>query len=786
MATGSNMIITNTGLSKTARLLIDKRNYAPDKVTLVGHPLVTVEGALSGMTGTSYALHEGFKLNEDSVKIMFKGIFRNNNDEAQTFLTLTNPSDNSIFLSFKFEKESFKIFKGDTQISGIEIPALSDGIEIQGEFTQKSELTYSFILTIGEERYEFDRDFWEETDLTGYTAVLFGHDPSDVNSFWCGSIFLSDFFLYNGESLIYAPSTTPEFQFTKILVSDGTVELKDDTTPLYKHVFEFPIEEYPIAREYNQIFLKSTINESAYLNINQIGLYATNEKGTFLFGIVTGLSLQKKKDLGYDLIFKININLGVVNTYAYPKITVKDEKYVTINNLSELEEVHANVITDMERAITKNSTLIGYEQDAVFYKLFNDSVLADNVYSNVHKYARIVQHIHPEYIKTFDKKRLTFIGNPQLKGSVASEFSVVNYITIPCSLILDLIWDMEFSFKIPKTMREEVLYTFCNYAGAAKMIFGITANNYLYIKIPGLFTRNLFKITDSKKTFVRITFNGFTYKFYKKVSGDSGYSKVTEIASSQVIGELGKCYVGVLSENGNISDYLIGALDLNDLYIQTDVSTFSPSKITYKNTEVEDCYCFVGYPADFYKVKNLKGTSNSAINYFEGSITGNKDSLDFSNPDGCTLIVKANLEDRSNKLILAKTNIENEETYFTLEFTDFTLRFKLYMEDGILELSKSYTENGSYELVGTPTVITVVADNTSGSPVFALYINGQKADEKEYATKNYLNSKQYKFTNYIEDISEATKNYVLNIVDFKGILNAEEIHYTTGLLGVTG
>ena len=94
MATSSNLVITNTGLSAVSRELINKRIYDPSKIIVTGHPLITTEGILSALNEESFAGYSEISFKEDtSVKITFEGIFRDSNSKNQIFYSLINPDE---------------------------------------------------------------------------------------------------------------------------------------------------------------------------------------------------------------------------------------------------------------------------------------------------------------------------------------------------------------------------------------------------------------------------------------------------------------------------------------------------------------------------------------------------------------------------------------------------------------------------------------------------------------------------------------------------------------------
>ena len=786
MATSSNLTITKTGLTKTACELINKRQYAPSKVILTGHPLVTVDGALSALTKEAYASSEKFSFPgaASEVKIKFAGIFRKNGLANQTCFCLHNFINTDKNLLLYADGNKLYCYSGTTLLFRINEFTLTDSDEVQIELDFNDD-RYSLAATINKKRKEISGLLPVTLDFTNYDSVIFGNNPENLTKFWCGTVFLTKFFLIEGEDAVYTPSISPNFKFTHVLVSDGSVDLTNTSGTVYKHVYEFPIDEYPIGRDGNYILLKATVNGTVSLNINQIGIYASTESESFLYGIIKGLSLQKKKDLGYDLIFKLNMTVGVVNTQIYPEITIKDEKYTNYNNLATLEKVHADTVVDMERAITNNAMLLGYEPDAVFYQLFNESRFAGNNYSSVRQYASITKNVHSSYTRTYDANRVVVVGNPKIEDSVFSGFSETDYAYIPTTMVLLDNWEIEFSFQC-KEAGVCTLYSFCDDEGHLLMNFYTTLTELcMYMGVGTPFHKRIMSLPGFNKVYVKVTFDGYNLRYYTR-SENTEYIYLGNTSSTRIIGGVARCYAGLLGGSSVVfPEVFTGNLDLGDLILYSNSTNYGPARLIPKNLEPQDFYSFIDYPASSYKIKNLKVLTNSDIDYFEGSITGHHDSIDFSGKDGGSLTIKTNISNGNDKVLLAKVNLNTNDEYFTLKFENFSLIFTLYMSDGVVELKKEYTETSYNELIGAPIIITVISDNSSGTPIFSMYLNTEKVNEVAYPTQNYLLSSAYKLTNYENSITEADKNYVSTIVSFKGNLTKDDVRYVCTILGTS-
>ena len=781
MVAADKLVITATGLTYVSRELINKRSYAPSKITMVGNVLVTNRGIASSFSASSYFTYSNLSFSESAteIRIIFDGTYRRGDENYQTCFDLVSSSNNNLVLGIN--NSGIRLSYGALQLFLIENSFVNeDDIRIDLRINGSE---YYLNLIQNTKQKVFTGTLDETINFHQYTSLYLGTNSSNLTAYWKGFIDLTEFIIYEDSQLVYSPSTEPSFTFSHILVSDGTVTLKDSTKTIYNHVYRFPITE--INRTDNSILLTATIDKDAYLTIKEVGLYVTGNEGTLLFGLISGLSINKQQNIGYDLIFNVNLNLKVVNTTVLPEIVVKKEKYATINYLRILERIHANWVIDMERAIDRNAMLLGYEPDTVFYSLFNKVKFSEENFNGAHQYARIVQHIHPEEIREYTGENLTFMGTPTLYNGDVKNFSTSDYVKLTIDGVLNDNFEIEIPFLLNKNSRFGTICCICNNSGAAKLVIGVNAAGKLFVNASGIFNKELFKVEPLRKTFLKITYDGHTYTFHKRFENETLYTKVNEYPSTIQIGSVATGYLGVMSSENIITSPFTGEIDLANLIFVSNSLDYSPSTLIESTTEIKDFYSFINYPASYFRVRNLGNLANSDITYYEGSITGLNDSVDFGNPAGFSLVLKLNLKDGKDKIILLKKNLNNDDTYLSLTFENFVLTFTLYLNDSIITLKKVYTERTFRELTNLPATLTILCDKTRPNPVYSLYINNNRVDSVEGYSRDYLAASAFKLTNYEESMSEADENYVENLLSFSGVLSEENIHYICTLLGTS-
>lgn len=591
----SNLIITNSGLSQVAKELINKRSFDKDKISVIGNALISEEGVVSNLSEDTYLYSNNFNTStSEEISIKFIGTYNLEASLGAQCAWSISDSTYSNNISLIFYENSINI----TNLKTMEVL-----VEIEKTFNIGDYL--SVLVTLKNNSYSINfthnrvTSFYEGTfnnSVQNLSYLTLGNSDFNKSLYWEGSIDLSEFIITSSTTVIYAPSDAPNFSFSKILISDGSVELSDSSTPVLGHVYFFSIEE--LNRTGNNILLRAQINSDIYLNIDSVGLYIRTATKEILFSSIKGLSIKKGKDLGYELIFKINMNIEVVNTIAFPEIVLTKEEYLKLSEFVELKKIYTNTVIDLERAITRNAYLIGYGREFPQYNVQNDINLWSDNCSNIQQYIKLNNHIYSE-----NKKNVT------------------------------------------------------------------------------------------------------------------------------------------------------------------------------------DFYGFFNYPYFNYTSKNLCNVENSDISVLDGSLTGLKDSINFEDSNGFTLIVRVLMDSIEDKFILGKAQLGEMSPYFSLFIEDNFLKFQLYFSDGnYIELSKHYGEAQYDKLIGHPVNIFIVNEPSTDGSYFNMYVDNEQVYSVLNTNTSYLNYFNYSLVNY-KNAQEKVTNYVQKIISFSGSLNKQDIFYINSLLG---
>ena len=365
--TSDTMTVTHKGLSTISNILINRYVYNED-IEIVGTPLIT-DGIASNLSSYSYfkksfPLLRGLTSNanneveEHTVGINFEGVFVQGEALSTAFYLYGN---NRILVSLS--STALMVTLDDLPVlslTGFSVPdtyPVQISIIVNPNFLE-AKLTingavYSKKTIMSIENYDFNN-------------VLIGIDYEGSDNFWKGSIDLSKFFIYLDGDVLYSPSTKEDIEFSSILVSNANFPLTDSSVPLAGAIYELPLEE--VSRTGNNVLIKATIDRSAYLNIGNVGLYCYIAGKRYLFSVISGLDIKKGKDIPYDLILHINLDVNIVNTVVRPEIVIRNSKFTPQSHFADIKRTILNSVTDIERCIKGNAEQLGYNTAQVFYR----------------------------------------------------------------------------------------------------------------------------------------------------------------------------------------------------------------------------------------------------------------------------------------------------------------------------------------------------------------------------------------------------------------------------------
>ena len=354
MAAFSNtMTITNSALSSICRELIDKRVYKKDSINFVGTPTV-ISGTASNLSSENF-FEEDISLSSscEITEISFQGDLMVLQDED--ICCAWNLAGEGVSLGL-FVTPTTVYLKSENNII-IELSNINNSEERIKCSVKISEALCSIEYIVNKIRYSTSVELENPLPISSYTKLYVGADGKFDNLYFKGNIDLPSLIIYQDKNIIYSPSIENSFNFTTLLVSDGSYPLDDSSSPILNHIFSFPIKE--ISRTGNNLLLTTTISEDAKLTIREIGLYCADGEGTYLFSKISNLNLDKGTDLDYDLIINIKLDINVVNTVAFPKFIVTEPEYPSLADFNKIKNTYLYSVTNLERMIKDNAIGVG-------------------------------------------------------------------------------------------------------------------------------------------------------------------------------------------------------------------------------------------------------------------------------------------------------------------------------------------------------------------------------------------------------------------------------------------
>lgn len=384
----SNLIVTNTGLSNVSKRLINARSFDKSLITVVGNPEISNAGVAEDFNYDSYVQYNSLSFNAtDKISIRFHGTYMLNDDTVpyQCMYSLKN-SNGSNNLDLIVYPNEIRFNKGSRTTILLSDLTISEGdvIDITIEFTNAN---YNVLFIQNESYISYNGSLKYPVNVASYTAIDIGSTSANRNCYWQGSINLDRFIINVNGELYYTPSVQGYLKLSRILASDGSIPLTDSSVPVRNHIQELSFDE--LSRTANVILIKASTTNASTINIAQLGLYAETENGNILFAIIEGLSIRKSTNLSYSLVIKISIELEVVNTVAYPEIVIPDDNQVNLAEFEDVKEIHAKWVTDLERVIVQNASLIGYGRDLTLFHRENAISIISNNCIGTNKYFRL-------------------------------------------------------------------------------------------------------------------------------------------------------------------------------------------------------------------------------------------------------------------------------------------------------------------------------------------------------------------------------------------------------------
>lgn len=430
MSTSTSLTITNAGLLKVCRELLNYRTFKPSLISVEGTPVISSEGICTQLSDNDYCYKNNvsFTPSADPITVAFSGVFLTNETEQYAWALLNN----STALSLSFTNTQALIKMGSTTIATINVSVSNeDSISAQFKFTS-TEYEFSVIhnnLTHTETGSIPTNLF---TGIT-FNSILLGKKPGNTGTFWNGDINLPNFVVSNQEGILYSPSIGNDFHFTQVLIGDGTFPLSDTSVPVIDHVYE--IEITGMYGSGNTLYITTKIDADAYLDIREIALYVKDNisGGNKIFCIARDVNVYKGSDLDYDLILTIDLSINVVNIVGFPgkgDIIVKNPEYAKYQDFQTVQRTLIYVDDLLEKIIRKNANLIGNDAVFPYYQDQRRIAASEDDYHAAREYQRLYNKVNTKRNRILDTSKIETHGTIDTpENGALRNFSTSNYIT---------------------------------------------------------------------------------------------------------------------------------------------------------------------------------------------------------------------------------------------------------------------------------------------------------------------------------------------------------------------
>ena len=505
------MIITDSSLSKISRLLIDKRIFDSTKINTAG-TINIINGIAGGFNKTSYLFKKELEFSNTykSFEIQCNGTYAPTNPANESCLWSLFSTDKSSSLYLSFLNNTVSLYKDNTVILSLNNLAISETNDIQAtiNFYDLDNINFcSITLIINDKAYTDNVQINESIDFHNLTTLNLGFRNSETDNFWQGNIDIPSFAIRKDNVIEYTPSVKNIFHFTKLMISDGSVPLTDDSVDLTDHVYSCEITE--ISRNNNNVLLTAKVGENIQIALRELGLYFTDdnpidEEGNvkeYLFSSIKDISLKKDKNIEYNLIIYVNLDINVVNTVAFPEIVVKKGKTPHKSDFKTIQQVFTYITTNMERMIKTNALGIGqynggaqsyfnpasttdikpvgvgYDYAQMWYRFLKDiSLFLDNS-DATNNYGKLLHNLS-SYIKSFNPKAVEIEGNTLVyEDGTINSFSTNSYVksASPYVVPAEYEWNYETSFKTGSDVStQQYIANFSNETIKQPLLLGIS------------------------------------------------------------------------------------------------------------------------------------------------------------------------------------------------------------------------------------------------------------------------------------------------------------------------
>lgn len=166
------------------------------------------------------------------------------------------------------------------------------------------------------------------------------------------------------------------FNFTQIAVGDKQNQLYSaNITELGNETASFPIADENVYLDNNTATIKTELDFSGNVIVQEIGLYENSGADRSLFAYASGFSLVKTKEVTYDLIVNLSLSLTFENEhYKNYSVKIDDSEYALQPKMKRMFTALTHSQMDLERSIDINARELGYHKAQVFMQEHNKTI----------------------------------------------------------------------------------------------------------------------------------------------------------------------------------------------------------------------------------------------------------------------------------------------------------------------------------------------------------------------------------------------------------------------------
>jgi protein associated with RNAse G/E len=325
-----------------------------------------------------------------------------------------------------------------------------------------------------------------------------------------------------------------------------------------------------------------------------------------------------------------------------------------------------------------------------------------------------------------------------------------------------------------------------------------------------ILNENLFEIEPNKKYNIVIEYTGTSYRVLQLENSRTG-QVLYELDSDKIANTVNQIYIGAepsyvdstahpITEN----PFTSGTVYLKNVSITQDDLVWTPTK---------EVVTHIPQLLQYYHIPKLNRSQYSTkdfcdfdriITVLENTFTGNRDIINFANPNGFTLSVKANLKNSEPKILLAKSDSVSTP-YFTLTFIENTLEFIIYgINNKVYKLSRKLEIEEISAFTSNPILLTVIYNPLGDTPTLSLYRNNDKVIEEivyfgtlvehnSAALVNYLpesvirdlcegkETESESIDDLVQKVQDNVDFYIDGLIAVSGAISEEELYYITNL-----